>query len=110
MIEIKKSKFYAYKFSVKSEDEVKKLLEGVRAEHKKATHVVHAFICSSPHMEKFYDAGEPSRTAGFPILGLLQKKGITDTLVIVARYFGGVKLGAGGLIRAYMKAAGEVLN
>lgn len=110
MIEIKKSKFLGFRFDVKTADQAKTFIEHLKKDHKKARHIAWAYIISSPHQEKCSDDGEPSGTAGKPILNVLQKRGKNDCLVAVVRYFGGIKLGAGGLVRAYGKAANDALE
>lgn len=110
MLEIKKSKFFGFKFDVKTSEEVDMHLEELKKQHKKARHIVFAYILSTPHLEKAFDDGEPSGTAGRPILNVMQKKGVSNCVIFVVRYFGGIKLGAGGLLRAYSKTASEVLS
>ena len=107
--EIKKSKFWGYAFDVETAEEVESLFLALKKEHKKARHIVYAYILTSPHQEKAFDDGEPSGTAGRPILNVLQKRGIVNKVVFVVRYFGGIKLGAGGLVRAYTHAASNCL-
>lgn len=109
-LEIKKSKFIGLYFSVKSQDEVVEILNNLKKEHKKATHICYAYRLTSPFSEKAFDDGEPSGTAGKPILNVLQKQDKKDSLLVVVRYFGGIKLGAGGLVRAYSKTASETLK
>lgn len=110
-IVINKSRFIAYCFELGSLDQVKTHLEELKKEHKKATHICYAYVYSRDIVsEKCSDDGEPSGTAGYPILNVIKKKGLTNTLVAVVRYFGGVKLGAGGLTRAYTKSSASVLN
>lgn len=109
-MEIKKSKFLGYKYDIASADEVEGILADLKKEHKKARHIAWGYIISSPHQEKCSDDGEPSGTAGRPILNVLQKRGLSNCMVAVVRYFGGIKLGAGGLVRAYSKSASEALN
>ena len=110
-IEVKKSRFIAYAFELKNVDEVKADIEFLRKQHKKANHVCYAYVCNINGVsEKCSDDGEPSGTAGYPILNVIKKKNLSNILVAVVRYFGGIKLGAGGLTRAYTKAASEVLN
>ena len=101
----KKSKFYSYLFNVNNEEEIKRILLEVKSENKKATHICYAYRLKFPFSEKAFDDGEPSGTAGKPILMVMQKKDIFNCLIVVIRYFGGIKLGAGGLIRAYTKAS-----
>lgn len=106
----KKSRFLGYRLPCKTVDEVERALEFLRKEHKKATHICYAYSLKSPFLEKAVDDGEPGGTAGRPILSVIQKRGVTDTCVFVVRYFGGIKLGAGGLVRAYTKVTSEVLK
>lgn len=110
-LEINKSRFLAYKLELESLSEVKPFLEKLRKEHKKARHVCFAYVFNKGEIsEKCSDDGEPSGTAGYPILNVIKKKNLTNVLVAVVRYFGGIKLGAGGLTRAYTKATALVLN
>lgn len=106
----KKSKFYGYLLECKTEEEIKTALEFLNKEHKKATHICWAGRMKTPFFEKAVDDGEPSGTAGRPILGVMQKRDKMDACVFVVRYFGGVKLGAGGLVRVYAKIASELLK
>lgn len=109
-LEINKSKFLAYRLELSSLDEVKPFLEKLKKEHKKARHFCYAYVFNRDGVyEKCNDDGEPSGTAGYPILNVIKKKNLTNTLVVVVRYFGGIKLGAGGLTRAYTKACAGVL-
>lgn len=109
-IEIKKSKFIAYGFEVETVEQIEKLKKDLEKEHKKATHICYAYTLSSPFQEKCNDDGEPHGTAGRPILNVLQKQNRQNFIVFVVRYFGGIKLGAGGLTRAYTKATSELLK
>ncbi len=105
------SKFLGYAYPVHSETDVKRLVEQIRKEHHKARHWCYAWrISPEPAAERANDDGEPARSAGQPILQQIRARELTDTLVIVVRYFGGVKLGVGGLIRAYKAAASDVLD
>lgn len=106
----KKSKFLGYLLECKSETEIKQALEFLKKEHKKATHVCYACRLKSPFYEKAVDDGEPSGTAGRPILSVLQKKDVSDVCVFIVRYFGGIKLGAGGLVRIYAKTTSELFK
>ena len=109
-IVINKSRFIAYMFELQSLDDVKTNLEFLKKEYKKATHICYAYVFNiNVVSEKCFDDGEPGGTAGYPILNVIKKRGVTNTLVAVVRYFGGIKLGAGGLTRAYTKAAATVL-
>ena len=106
----KKSKFYGYLYECKNEKDVKDALMFLQSEHKKATHICYACRLKSPFYEKAVDDGEPSGTAGRPILSVLQKKDVSDVCAFVVRYFGGVKLGAGGLVRIYAKVTSELFK
>ena len=92
-------------------DDARSILETVRSEHPKSRHVAYGFVSSAgAGTERASDDGEPTGTAGSPILGAIRGEGLTDVMCAVVRYFGGVKLGAGGLIRAYGGAARLVLR
>ena len=110
LYEIQKSKFYSFAYPVFDVDAVNEILERVRAEHKTATHVCYAYVLDSPKTEKMSDDGEPGGTAGKPMLELIKKKKLSNVLLIIVRYFGGIKLGAGGLVRAYTNAGNMALN
>ncbi len=105
-IEIDKSIFIGLIFPLSDDQDQGSILQDVRSSHPKANHVCHASI-QGPHGEyaNSSDDGEPARTAGIPILEVMKHHEITDCLCVVVRYFGGIKLGAGGLVRAYTKAA-----
>ena len=109
-IEIKKSKFIGIYYHVENAEEISAILQNLKKEYKKATHICYAYRLSSPFAEKACDDGEPSGTAGKPILNVLQKQDKQNCLLVVVRFFGGVKLGAGGLVRAYSKTASETLK
>ncbi len=107
----KKSKFYGYVYSVENLEQVEKYIALLKKEHKKCTHICYAFNIKSPvNLAKAVDDGEPSGTAGKPIYNVIDKKGLSNILVVVVRYFGGVKLGAGGLVRAYTKCASNAVE
>lgn len=108
----KGSIFIAQAFPVRSEDEAKAHIEAVKKEFFDATHHCFAFRIGKGKNEifKYSDAGEPKGTAGKPILTAIQSKNLTDILVVVTRYFGGVKLGTGGLHRAYHESGLKVLD
>lgn len=108
-ITIKKSRFIGYVFPVSSQAEIEKILNNIKREHKSATHVCYAYVLDEDTF-KFNDDGEPAATAGLPIYQTLKNNNIIYTLAVVVRYFGGIKLGSGGLIRAYSKATNEALN
>ena len=102
----KGSKFYTYAFHVKNEEDIKDRLEQIRKKHYDARHHCYAYYLGQrQETSRANDDGEPSNTAGKPILGQLQAFDLTYTLVIVVRYFGGTKLGVGGLIQAYKEGA-----
>ena len=101
-IEVMKSKFIAYLIPLKNEEDFKPLLANLRKEHKKARHIVYAYRIGVK--SKSCDDGEPKGTAGHPLLELLYKKDLTDVALLVVRYFGGTKLGAGRLLRTYLQA------
>ena len=105
------SKFIAYAWPVRSEEEALAHLEGLRKEHFKARHHCFAWRLGVDGQRfRANDDGEPSGTAGRPILGQIDAAGLTDVVVVVVRYFGGVLLGASGLIHAYREAAAEALR
>lgn len=107
----KGSKFLAFAYPVRTEQEVKDLLEAKRKEFFDARHHCYAYILGADKAAwRANDDGEPSGTAGKPIHGQLMSKDLTDTLVIVVRYFGGIKLGVSGLINAYRTAARDALD
>ncbi|SIT09027.1 IMPACT family protein [Alicyclobacillus vulcanalis] len=107
----KKSRFLAAAVPVRTESDALAALSEVRARHPGARHHVYAYRMGVqvPH-ERFSDDGEPSGTAGRPVLEVIRRQGITNVLVIVTRYFGGILLGANGLVRAYTEAAAAVLS
>ena len=108
---INKSRFIAYKFDLTNVEEVKQHISDLKKEHKTANHVCFAYVFKGDVVsEKCSDDGEPGGTAGYPILNVIKKKNLTNVLVAVVRYFGGIKLGAGGLTRAYTKSTAEVLK
>jgi len=108
--EINKSKFISYAFPVFTEVDCNKHLERLRKEYSDATHICYAYTISNPRLEKCSDDGEPSGTAGKPLIALLKKKELDNILLVVIRYFGGIKLGAGGLVRAYTTSGGMALT
>ena len=100
--EIKKSRFICHAKRVYSEEEARTFITAIKKEHYKATHNCSAFIIGErSEIKRTSDDGEPSGTAGVPMLGVLENHDLTNVCVVVTRYFGGIKLGAGGLIRAY---------
>lgn len=107
-IEIKKSRFITYLYELDNEDEVLNIVNGIKDEHKKARHVVYVYKIKSNG--KINDDGEPKGTAGMPIFNVIEKNNLNNVLIVVVRYFGGIKLGAGGLFRAYSKSAAEIIK
>lgn len=109
--EEKKSTFIGHIKRVESEEEAKEFVEKVKSEHKDATHNVPAYIVGENRMiQRYSDNGEPQGTAGIPVLEVIKKNGITDTAIVVTRYFGGILLGAGGLVRAYSRSAADAVK
>lgn len=107
----KNSKFFGFAFPVATEDEIKSHLEKLRKQHFGAGHFCYAFQLGTDTVYfRANDDGEPSNSAGMPIYGQIQSFGLTNVLVVVVRYFGGVKLGVGGLISAYKTAAQMALE
>ena len=108
---IEKSRFLSYCAHVTSEEEARVFIERIRKKHSDATHNCYGFVADKTGaLQRFSDDGEPQGTAGMPILEVLKNKGLFETAVVVTRYFGGIKLGAGGLVRAYSSSAAEVLD
>ncbi|WP_018922017.1 YigZ family protein [Salsuginibacillus kocurii] len=110
-IVIQKSRFIAYLERVTTEAEAMDFIARIKKQHANATHNCSAYIIGeNDEIQKANDDGEPSGTAGVPMLEVLKKRKLKDTAVVVTRYFGGIKLGAGGLIRAYGSSTSEGLN
>lgn len=110
-ISIQKSRFIAHLSRATSEEEAIEFIEQIKKEHWNATHNCSSYLIGeNDQVQKANDDGEPSGTAGVPMLEVLKKRRLKDTVAVVTRYFGGVKLGAGGLIRAYGSAVSEGLN
>jgi uncharacterized YigZ family protein len=107
----RKSKFISYAFPVQNEEAVKNAITGLKKAHHSARHWCYAYrLGIEPINERANDDGEPSNSAGMPILNQIKAKNLTNVLVVVVRYFGGVKLGVGGLMNAYKTAAQMVLD
>lgn len=107
----KNSKFYGYIFPVKTKENVKASLEKLKKEHHSARHWCYAYQLGTETITyRANDDGEPSNSAGMPIYGQIQSFEVTNVLIVVVRYFGGVKLGVGGLINAYKTTAQLALN
>ena len=110
-IVIQKSRFICYINRAKTEKEAQEFINTIKKKHWDATHNCSAYLIGEhDQIQKANDDGEPSGTAGVPMLEVLKKKQLKDTVVVVTRYFGGIKLGAGGLIRAYGKAVSEAID
>ena len=106
----KRSKFLAFAHPVRTVDEIKELLAGYRKKYYDARHVCYAYMLGAERTEfRANDDGEPSSTAGKPILGQINSNELTDILIVVVRYYGGVNLGTSGLIVAYREAAADAL-
>ena len=101
----KKSEFIGYIRHTATEQEALDFIAEIRAMHRKATHNCYAYILRDNNLARHSDDGEPGGTAGVPIYEVIRKEGLTDVTCVVTRYFGGILLGAGGLVRAYTKAA-----
>lgn len=105
------SKFYGYAFPIKSEEEVKVIIDDLKKKHHQGRHWCYAWqLGKDEHQFRANDDGEPSNSAGMPIYGQIQSFDVTNILIVVVRYFGGVKLGVGGLINAYRTAAQMALE
>ncbi|HZJ82836.1 MAG TPA: YigZ family protein [Clostridia bacterium] len=110
-IVINRSRFIGRAFPVVDEDDALLQIEQIRGDFPDASHHCYAYVIGhGSNIQRFNDDGEPGGTAGMPILQVIQKQEIEDVLVVVTRYFGGTKLGAGGLVRAYSKSTAEVLE
>ena len=105
---VNKSRFITYVYKVNNVLEVNEKIDALKAKYKDATHYCYSYIIDN--IKRFNDDKEPSHTAGMPILNVLESKNLNYVLAVVVRYFGGVKLGAGGLVRAYTKSASEVIK
>lgn len=105
---IKNSRFITRLVKITKKDEVEDILNNVKKEYPKATHYCYAYIVND--YKKASDDGEPGGTAGMPILNVLEKEDMTSVIAIVVRYFGGIKLGAGGLVRAYSSSVRDTLK
>ncbi|EWH22175.1 YigZ family protein [Bacillus haynesii] len=110
-IVIEKSRFICHLSRVSTEEEAQNFINHIKKQHWNATHNCSAYVIGeNDQIQKANDDGEPSGTAGVPMLEVLKKRNLKDTCAVVTRYFGGIKLGAGGLIRAYGKSVSEGLN
>ena len=102
---VKKSRFIGYAKPVKSEQDALCFIEEIRKKHWDATHNVYAYALREGSIKRFSDDGEPQGTAGMPVLNVITQEDISDCVVVVTRYFGGILLGGGGLVRAYSHSA-----
>lgn len=101
----KKSEFIGYIAPVRTNDEAVEFINKIKSMHRKARHNVYAYILRQDNISRYSDDGEPQGTAGVPVLDVLRKRGLTDVCIVVTRYFGGILLGGGGLVRAYSHTA-----
>ena len=101
----RRSEFIGYISPATTEDEAIAFINSIREQHRKATHNVYAYLLREGNTTRYSDDGEPQGTAGVPVLDILQKEGLIDVCCVVTRYFGGIMLGGGGLVRAYSHAA-----
>ncbi|MEG2002992.1 MAG: YigZ family protein [Clostridia bacterium] len=106
----RRSVFLGYAAPADTEEKALKFLELTRKQNSDATHNVYAYIIRENNISRFSDDGEPRGTAGIPVLDILRKEEITDAVVVVTRYFGGILLGSGGLVRAYSASAKKALD
>ena len=105
-IVINKSRFIGYAMPINTEEEALDFIEEIKSKHRDATHNVYAYVVGpNSNVQRFNDDGEPSGTAGIPALEVIKKEDLRNVVVVVTRYFGGIKLGGGGLIRAYTRGA-----
>lgn len=108
--EVKRSRFLCYAAPVRSRDEAAAFIAAIKQKHWDARHNCSAYILREGGVKRFSDDGEPQGTAGMPILDVLEKSEVTDVCVVITRYFGGILLGAGGLVRAYSHSAALALE
>jgi len=103
---IDRSRFIGYSKPISTEEEAIEFIEEIKIKHKDATHNVRAYVLGeNSNIQRYSDDGEPSGTAGIPVLEVIKKENLLNVVVVVTRYYGGIKLGAGGLVRAYTKGA-----
>lgn len=111
MYKEKGSKFLSFAYPISTEEKIKPILAGLRKKYYDARHHCYAYLLGKDQeVFRTNDDGEPNHSAGDPILGQIRSRGLTNVLIVVVRYFGGTKLGVGGLIQAYKKAAGEAID
>lgn len=107
-LEIKKSKFIAYYYKIDNKEDVENILNYLKKEHKKAKHMPYAYKINN--IAKKSDDKEPSNTAGTPIYSVIERNNLDNTIILIVRYFGGIKLGTGLLTRCYLNCALEVIK
>lgn len=107
--EIKKSRFIGYLYPLNGADDIEHCLNGLKKQYNDATHIVYAYRTAEGHY-RFSDANEPKNSAGRPIFNVIEKNDLYNVLIAVIRYFGGIKLGIGGLVRAYTHTASELIR
>jgi uncharacterized YigZ family protein len=110
LYEEKKSEFLGYAFPVETEEAAVEFVQSIKKKHPDARHHVYAYVLRDQYKSRYTDDGEPSGTAGMPVLDCIKKSNLTDCVVIVVRYFGGTLLGTGGLVRAYTSAASSAIS
>lgn len=106
----KKSRFIGFVRPVKTRIQAEEFINEIRSLHGKARHNVYAYVLREENFSKYSDAGEPSGTAGAPVLDVINSEKLTDVCIVVTRYFGGILLGTGGLVRAYSKSAAMAIS
>lgn len=106
----RKSEFYGYAVPVSSEEEAREVIAGVRKKHPDARHNVFAYVLAGGAQKRYSDDGEPQGSAGRPVLDVIEKNGLDGVVIVVTRYFGGILLGTGGLVRAYSGAAAAAVE
>lgn len=111
-LETKKSRFISFGFKIKSIDEFEGLFNSLKREYKKATHICYSYYLVENNMQKikYFDDGEPKSSAGLPILNVIKNNNLSNVVIFVIRYFGGIKLGTGSLFRSYLKSAAGVVG
>ncbi len=105
----KKSRFISYVRPVRTKTQAEEFINEIRMRHRQAKHNVYAYVLREDNFAKYSDAGEPAGTAGAPVLDVIKNEGLTDVCIVVTRYFGGILLGTGGLVRAYSKSAASAV-
>ncbi len=108
--EEKKSRFISYIYPITDEAQAIEFIAKRKSEYYNASHTVHAYLLREGNIKRYSDDGEPQGTAGIPVLDVIEKTGLSDVVITVTRYFGGTKLGGGGLVRAYSHSASLVIE